>query len=301
MSPRMSSLIWVKDVMVSRTRQRKLKRLLCLVIGILAIVYALFPAVWIFSASLDPLNSLATQRLIPRTPSLKNYADLLSDPMNPFPHWIWNSSKVSTITSVLSVFLTSLGAYAFSRFRFRGRQSLLATLLLVQVFPNMLAMVALFLIVQQVGKYIPAMGLDSHGGLILVYLGGVLGGSVWLVKGFFDSIPRDLDESAMIDGASRWQVFWHVILPLVRPMLVVIGILTFIGTYGDFLLARVLIKSKEQYTLAVGLSMFIGGRYTVKWGLFAAGALMGAIPIVVIFLLVQNWIVSGLTRGAVKG
>ncbi len=301
MSPRMSSLIWVKDVMVSRTRQRKLKRLLCLVIGILAIVYALFPAVWIFSASLDPFNTLATQRLIPRTPSLKNYADLLSDPMNPFPRWIWNSSKVSTITSVLSVFLTSLGAYAFSRFRFRGRQSLLATILLVQVFPNMLAMVALFLIVQQVGKYIPAMGLNSHGGLILVYLGGVLGGSVWLVKGFFDSIPQDLDESAMIDGASRWQVFWHVILPLVRPMLVVIGILTFIGTYGDFILARVLIKSKEQYTLAVGLSMFIGGRYTVKWGLFAAGALMGAIPIVVIFLLVQDWIVSGLTRGAVKG
>jgi len=161
--------------------------------------------------------------------------------------------------------------------------------------------VALFLIMQQIGKYIPGMGLDSHGGLILVYLGGVLGGNVWLMKGFFDSIPRDLDESAMIDGASHWQVFWYVILPLARPILVVIGILTFIGTYGDVILARVLLKSAEQYTLAIGLWNFIEGWYTVKWGLFSAGALMGAIPILAIFYLVQDLIVSGLTRGAVRG
>ncbi len=297
----MSSLAWIKHVMASRTRQRKVKLLSRMVIGILAIVYALFPVVWIFSASLDPLSSLATQRLIPRDASFKNYADLLSDPNNPFLRWMWNSVKISTITSALAVFITSLGAYAFSRFRFRGRQSLLVSILLVQVFPNMLAIVALFLIVQQIGNYVPAMGLNSHGGLILVYLGGILGGNVWLMKGFFDSIPRDLDESAMIDGASHWQAFRHVVLPLVRPILVVIGILTFIGTYGDVILARVLIKSKEQYTLAVGLWMFIDGWYTVKWGPFAAGALMGATPIVAIYLLLQDLIVSGLTQGAVKG
>lgn len=297
----MSSLIWVRGVMASRTRQRKVKLFFCIVIGILAMIYALFPVVWIFSASLDPLGALATQRLIPRNASFKNYVDLLSDPNNPFLRWMWNSTKISTVSSALAVFITALGAYAFSRFRFRGRRSLLVTILLVQVFPNMLAIVALFLIVQQIGNYIPPMGLNSHGGLILVYLGGVLGGNVWLMKGFFDSIPRDLDESAMIDGASHWQAFRWVILPLVRPMLVVIGILTFMGTYGDVILARVLIKSAEQYTLAMGLWMFIEGWYTVKWGLFAAGALMGATPIVVVFYLVQDLIVSGLTKGAVKG
>jgi ABC-type maltose transport system permease subunit len=271
------------------------------VIGILTAVYALFPVAWIFSASLDPLQSLATQRLIPHRASFKNYRDLLSDPINPFARWMWNSIKISTITSVLTVFITALGAYAFSRFRFRLRQSLLKTILLVQIFPNMLAMVAIFLIMRQIGDYIPSMGLNSHGGLILVYLGGVLGGNVWLMKGFFDSIPRELDESAMIDGASHWQVFRWIILPLARPMLVVIGILTFIGTYGEVILARVMLKGMEQLTLAVGLWIFIDGWYTEKWGLFAAGALMGAAPIVVIYLLLQDLIVSGLTKGAVRG
>ena len=286
---------------VSRTRRRGTKLLLFGIVAALAIVYALFPVLWILSASLDPLNSLATQRLIPRKASLDNYRGLLSDPVNPFVRWMLNSMKVSSITSILAVLITSLGAYAFSRFRFRGRRGLLVSILLVQVFPNTLAIVALFLIVQQIGNYIPMLGLNSHGGLILVYLGGVLGGNVWLMKGFFDAIPRDLDESAMIDGASHWQAFRWVILPLVRPMLVVIGILTFIGTYGDVLVARVLIKAAEQYTLAVGLWMFIEGWYTVKWGPFAAGALMGAIPVLLIFYLVQGQIVSGLTRGAVKG
>lgn len=287
--------------MISRTRQRTIKLLIITIVGIIAIIYALFPVLWILSASLDPSNSLATQRLIPSNASIKNFIAILSDPVNPYPRWMMNSIKISSITSILTVFITSLGAYAFSRFRFRGRRSLLVTILLVQVFPNMLVVVALFLIMQQIGNYIPSMGLNSHGGLILVYLGGSLGGNVWLMKGFFDSIPRDLDEAAMIDGASHWQAFRYVILPLVQPMLIVIGILTFIGTYGDVILARVLIKSSEQYTLAIGLWMYIQGWYTVKWGLFAAGALMGAAPIILLFYLLQNLIVSGLTQGAVKG
>jgi arabinogalactan oligomer/maltooligosaccharide transport system permease protein len=289
------------NFMTSRTRRRRMKILLSALIGSFAITYTLFPVVWVFSASLDPLSMLATQRLIPPNASLKNYVDLLSDPINPFLFWMINSIKISTITSILAVFVTALGAYGFSRFRFRGRQSLLVSILLVQVFPNMLAVVAIFLIIQQIGRYIPSMGLNGHGGLILVYLGGILGGNVWLMKGFFDAIPRDLDESAMIDGASHWQAFRWVILPLVRPMLVVIGILTFIASYGDVILARVLIKSAEQYTLGIGLWMFIEGWYTVKWGPFAAGALLAAAPVIIIFYLLQDMIVSGLTKGAVKG
>lgn len=287
--------------LASQTRRKKLKLLVSVVIAVIAICYALFPVIWVLSASLDPLNMLATQQLIPRNASFKNYTDLLTDPVNPFLAWMWNSVKISSITSLLAVTVTALGAYAFSRFRFRGRQSLLVSILLVQVFPNMLAVVALFLIIQQIGHYVPSLGLNSHGGLILVYLGGILGGNVWLMKGFFDSIPRDLDESAMIDGASHWQAFRWVILPLVRPMLVVIGILAFIASYGDVILARVLIKSAEQYTLGIGLWMFIEGWYTVKWGPFAAGALLAAAPVLILFYMLQDWIVSGLTQGAVKG
>lgn len=296
----MSKLIQVKNIILSPICRKKIQLILRIVIGILAAIYALFAVVWILSASINPLHSLATQQLIPENASLRNYKNLLSDPINPFALWMWNSIKISIITSALCVFITSLGAYAFSRFRFSGRKNLLVTLLLVQIFPNTLAMVSLYLILHQIGNYIPLMGLNSHGGLILVYLGGVLGGNVWLMKGFFDSIPRSLDESALIDGASHWQVFWHIILPLARPMLVVIGILTFIGTYGDVILARVLLKNIEQLTLAVGLWMFIDGWYTEKWGLFAAGALMGATPILVIFYLLQDLIVSGLTKGAIK-
>jgi len=291
----------VKGFRASRSHQRRIQLFLRIVIGILASIYALFPVVFIVSSSLDAANSLAYQHFIPRNASLVNYHRLLNNPVYPYQRWMLNSIKVSSISSILAVFLTALGAYAFSRFRFRGRRSLLLTVLLIQVFPNMLAMVALFLLLQQIGNYIPSMGLNSHGGLILVYLGGVLGFNTWLMKGFFDSIPRDLDESAMIDGASHWQAFRHVILPLVRPILAVVGILTFIGTYSDFVLARVLIQSAENFTLAVGLYMFIAGRFTQQWGVFGAGALMGALPIVVLFLLLQDYLVSGLTRGAVKG
>lgn len=296
----MSKLIWVKNIVLSPICRKKIQLILRIVIGILAAIYALFAVVWILSASINPLHSLATQQLIPESASFRNYKDLLSDPINPFALWMWNSIKISTITSALCVFITSLGAYAFSRFRFSGQKNLLVTLLLVQIFPNTLAMVSLYLILHQIGNYIPMMGLNSHGGLILVYLGGVLGGNVWLMKGFFDSIPRSLDEAALIDGASHWKVFWYIILPLARPMLVVIGILTFIGTYGDVILARVLLKNIEQLTLSVGLWMFIDGWYSERWGLFAAGALMGATPILVVFYLLQDLIVSGLTKGAVK-
>jgi len=157
------------------------------------------------------------------------------------------------------------------------------------------------LLLQEIGHYIPSFGLNQHGGLILVYLGGAMGINTWLMKGFFDSIPRELDESAMIDGASHWRTFWKIIVPLVRPILAVVGILTFIGTYGDYLFALLLIKDKDLYTLAVGLSIFIGDQYSQKWGVFAAGALLGAIPIVVMYLLLQDFIVGGLTQGAVKG
>ena len=297
----MSSFGQVQRFWASANRRRKITLLLRLLIAVVTIGYALFPAIWVTSASLNPTGSLASQKLIPENASFVNFEELLNDPLHPFLLWLWNSVKISSIVSVLAVFMIALSAYAFSRFRFRLRRGLLLSVFLVQIFPNSLTIVGLFLLLQQIGNYIPSLGLNSHGGLILVYLGWVMGINVWLMKGFFDSIPRDLDESALVDGASHWQAFWYLILPLARPILAVVGILTFIGTFNDFIIARVLLQSTEEFTLMVGLYLFVADQFTQNWGVFAAGALMAGVPIVIIYLLLQDQIVSGLTQGAVKG
>ena len=281
--------------------QRRLGIAARLVVAVLLIVFSVFPVLWMISASLNPTGTLATQTLIPDNPSFENYRTLLS--LDQFPFWSWflNSLKVAGISAVLSLAITTVASYAFSRFRFRGRQTMLKALLLINAFPTLLALVATFLMVSQAGDVLPFLGLDSHTTLILVYLGGAMGVNIWLMKGFLDTIPRDIDESAMVEGASDWQIFTKLILPLLRPILIVILILNYITTYGEFVLARVLLRSNETYTLMVGLQIFSGAQFAQRWGVFAAGALMGALPIMVIYLALQDQIVGGLTQGAVKG
>ena len=178
---------------------------------------------------------------------------------------------------------------------------MLKAILLIQVFPSLLALVATFLMISQIGDVIAAiLGLDNHTSLILVYLGGSMGINIWLMKGYLDTIPRDIDESAMVEGATDWQIFTRLILPLLRPILVVIAIMNYIGTYGEFVLARVLLRSSETYTLMVGLQIFAGAQFTQRWGVFAAGALMGALPIMIIYLVLQDQIVGGLDPGCGK-
>lgn len=270
-------------------------------LALFLMLFAVFPVIWVISASINPSNTLASAQLIPNNFGWDNYRLLFESPEFPFARWIWNSIKISTITTVLSVSITTLAAYAFSRLRFKGRQAMLKGILLIQVFPGLLAMIAIFTLVTEVGTIIPRLGLNTHAGLIIVYLGGAMGVNIWLMKGFFDTIPRAIDESAMVDGATHWQIFSQLLLPLMRPILVVIGILSFIGTYGDFILARILLKSTEQYPLMVGLYIFTSGQFSQKWGAFAAGALIGAFPIMIIYLVLQDHIVGGLTQGAVKG
>jgi arabinogalactan oligomer/maltooligosaccharide transport system permease protein len=277
------------------------RRFIQIAVTILALIFALVPIAWIISAAFNPTSSMANQTFIPPNASIANFQELLNDPLHPFFLWMWNSTKVAGITSVLAVFVTMLTAYAFSRFRFRGRKPLLVTILLIQVFPNLLTMVALFLFLRQIGDYFPAFGLNSHGGLIMVYLGTQMGINIWLMKGYFDSIPRDIDESAAVDGASHWQTFWALIFPLVRPVLAVVGVLAFVGTFNEFVLARVLLRSTEQFTLMAGLYLFVDQNFAQSWGIFAAGALIGALPAAAIYTLLQDYIVSGLTQGAVKG
>ena len=285
------------------------------VIAILTAIYALVPVVFVVTAALNPLNTVSAASLIPSRITFQHFQRLLNDPLHPWATWILNSVIVSSVTAVIVVALCALAAYSFSRFRFRGRRLGLISLVIIQLFPNLLAVVALFLLLQAVGNSLPEtlelpggiriglprFGLDSLGGLMIIYIGGALGFNTWLMKAYFDTVPYDLDESALVDGATHFEAFRHVVLPLVRPVLAVIGILSFIGTYSDFLLARVMLSTTENYTLAVGMTLFIRGEFTRQWGVFAAGAVLGALPIVAIFLVLQRQLIGGLARGGVKG
>ena len=282
-------------------RKKYIVTILQLLLAIVTIGFAFFPIIWIISASFNPTGSLATQRLIPENVSIANYQRLLTNPLQPFPRWVLNSLKISVITAILGVLSIMLSAYSFSRFRFKGRRQLLLALLLIQVFPTLLMFVAIFFLFQQLGQYVPALGLNQHAPLILTYLGSQMGIQIWLMKGFFDSIPRDIDESALVDGASHWQIFWRLIFPLAKPMIVIVSLLIFIATYQEFVIASVLLKDKAQYTLMVGLYLFVSDNFSQNWGVFAAGGLLGALPIVILYQALQDQIVGGLTAGAVKG
>lgn len=290
-----------QKLQAERRRQKFRQTAMRMVLVFLALIYALFPAIWIFSASINPSNSLVGSNIIPEGATLDNYDTLLNTDRHPFDKWMFNTLKVGIITTFISVLISTFAAFSFSRFRFKGRDATLLTVFLVQVFPSSLTIVATFLLIQEIGNYVGWLGLNTHGGLILVYLGGALGINTWLMKGFFDTIPRDLDESAMIDGASQWRIFWQILFPLVRPIVAVVAVLTFIFVYNDYIIALTLIKDTDQQTLAVGLSTMLGDQFSQNWGIFAAGALIGAIPIVTVFLLMQDYLVGGLTSGAVKG
>jgi arabinogalactan oligomer/maltooligosaccharide transport system permease protein len=272
-------------------------------VGLAAIVFAVFPLVWIISASLNPTGTLTSQRLIPSGATLENYRKLLSGDEAPYRSWFTNSMVISGTAAVANTFLSALAAYAFSRMRFKGRRTGLLTVLLVQMFPQVLAFIAIFLMMVTIKGSFPAVGLGTRAGLVLVYLGGAMGVNTWLMKGFFDTIPKELDESARMDGATHFQIFRLIILPLVTPILAVLWLLSFIFLLNDFVLASAVLGQgdPENFTLSVGLFAFIGERFNARWGMFAAGAVMAGLPVVVAFQFLQRFIVSGLTQGAVKG
>lgn len=217
-----------------------------------------------------------------------------------FMQWLLNSVIVAVLTAFFTVVVCALGAYPFSRMRFPGRKYGLLFLVLLQMFPSIMAMVALYSLLRFTGKIFPMIGLDTIGGVIFIYLGG-LPFNMWLLKGYFDTIPDSMEESAMIDGATRFQTFIKIVLPLAVPILAVVFILCFMGTFNEFVLARIMLQNPKNYTFAVGLQSFANGPFQMEWGLFTAAALIGAIPMVIVFLFMQKYLVSGLTSGAVKG
>lgn len=269
--------------------------------AIVACIFALFPLVYAFSASLSPTGSLLGSNALFAEVTGANYQNLLTDPQNPFMTWFGNSMLISIITAAGAVLMGAAAAYAFSRFRFKFRGGGLMSLLIIQMFPQLLAFVAIFLLLFSISEVYPFLGLNSRMGLVAVYLGGALGANTFLMYGFFNTIPRDLDEAATLDGASHSQIYWTIILPLVTPILVVVGMLSFIASFSDFLLAQIVLQDPQKYTLAVGLYQFVSVQFGENWGVFTAGAILSAIPVVLLFLFLQRYIVSGLTGGAVKG
>lgn len=267
-------------------------------VGVLAVLWALFPVSYLVSASLNPLGNVVTSTMIPSAFSLDNFTELLDT--QPFGTWARNSLIVCTVVVFVQLLFSALAAYAFSRFRFTGRRGGLLALLLIQMFPQFLALVALYLMFTEIGEVIPAIGLDTLLGYIIMMCGSSLG-QVWLIKGFFDSIPKSLDEAAMIDGASHVQVFFRIILPLVRPILAVCGLLVLVGVLSEFIMASIFLRDTGNKTLATGLYGLIDADRSNNLGVFAAGAIMTAIPVVLVFLWLQKFIVGGITAGGVKG
>lgn len=261
---------------------------------------AIFPMLYVLSAALNPAGTMVGSNQLFSTISLENFVKLFNTPSQPYAKWFVNTLEVGLTTAFFTVLMCALAAYAFSRMRFTGRRFGLMTLLLVQMFPQMLAFVAIFLLLSSIGQIFPAIGIGSKIGLIMVYLGGALGVNTWLMYGFFNTVPSSLDEAARVDGASHARIFFTIILPLVTPSLAVIGLLSFISTLNEFVIASVVLNDTSNFTLAVGLYQFVSQETNSNWPLFSAGAVLAAIPVLVLFFIAQRWIVSGLTAGSVK-
>jgi arabinogalactan oligomer/maltooligosaccharide transport system permease protein len=278
-------------------------------VALLGIVFALFPIVYVTGAAFNEIPTLvgASANPIPQQVTLDNFKTILStnqpDPTKPTAHfalWYVNSIVIPGVAAIFSVLMGAMAAYAFARFRFKGRRVGMLTLLLIQMFPAFLSLVAIYLILQSLGQVFPFAGLTRFG-LILVYLGGALGVNTWLMKGFFDTIPMELDESARVDGATATQIFWGVILPLAVPVLAVITLISYVFTLNEFVIASFVLQTADSQTLIVGLHQFIADKYAKNWGPFAAGVLLTAIAPTALFFALQRYIVEGLTGGAVKG
>lgn len=280
-------------------------------VGIVAALIALFPVWFVVSAAFDRSDSVSGTSLVPTVFTLRNFGNILHNTVpdrtvqghvdSAFGRWYLNTFFLALITAFVTVVLGALAAYAFSRFRFRGRRMGMLFLLLIQMFPQLLLVVAIYLIVLNVGGVFHVIGLNTFTGLIVVYLGGALGVNAWLLKGFFDTIPAELDESARVDGATPAQIFWGVVLPLALPVLAVVGLISFVSTLNEFVIASALLQTQDHLTLPVGMRGFIDQQYGQRWGPFTAGALIAAVPAAILFLSLQKWIVSGLTQGSVKG
>ncbi len=285
-------------------------RVLATHLGLIAFVaLVMAPLLTIVSISLRPGN-LASGDLIPRHISLEHWKLALGIPYQaadgslvepPFPvlRWLWNSVKIAALSSFGIVAISTTAAYAFARLDFRGRRPILNTVLLLQMFPPVLTLVGLYAIFDTVGEHVGWLGVETHAGVVLAYLGGI-GLHVWTIRAYFQTIPVEIEQCATVDGASHFQAFRWVLLPMALPILMVVFVLAFVASIIEYPIASVLLRQVDNLTLAVGSRYYL---YEQKylWGDFAAAAVLSGVPITVVFMLSQRWIVSGLTAGGVKG
>jgi arabinogalactan oligomer/maltooligosaccharide transport system permease protein len=266
---------------------------------VLFTVAALMPVMWVLSMAFTPSQSFASGGLpIPTNPSLQNFADVVgttdADGSLLFLRQLFNSLVVSALTSIVGLTLATTAAYALSRWELPGKDRAMSAFLITQMFPGVVMAVPLYLLLDELGL------LDTLTGLVLVYATTTIPFSVWTLKGYFDTVPRDLEEAATLDGANRWQTFAWVILPLARPALAVTGLFSFMTAWNEFILAATLLGDPRSYTLPVVLQRYVTD-YGTEWGHFAAGAVLVSLPVIALFFALQRHFVEGLTAGAVKG
>lgn len=253
----------------------------------------LVPVSWIVLSSLQEGNSLFSSTFIPQKITFKHYVELFKE--TDFLLWYWNTFKIAIANMCISLVITTLTAYVFSRYNFKGKKTTLISVLVLQMFPSFLAMTAIFILLSKLNL------LDTHLGLILVYSAGQVPYNSWLVKGYFDGIPKTLDEAARVDGAGHLTIFVRIIMPLARPILVLIAITNFMGPWFDFIFPNLVLRSQDKRTLAMGIFDWITTGANDNFTMFAAGAILVAVPITILFLILQKHIVKGLSAGAVKG
>jgi len=279
--------------MIGVSLKNKMTNIVIYTILTLTAIGVLYPVVWVVTGSMNPGDSLFSTRLIPESLSFKHYIYLFQE--TNYLIWYKNTLKIAFWNMILSTFLVVTAAYAFSRFRFPGRKQGLMAMLVLQMFPGFMGMIAIYILLLQLDL------LDNHWGLILVYAGGSIPFGAWLVKGYFDGLPRSLEEAAKIDGASHITIFYKIMMPLSKPILVFIAVNNFIGPWMDFIFARLVLRSGDKKTLAVGLFEMVTGRGNSEFTTFAAGAVLVAVPITILFFIFQDQLVDGLKAGANKG
>ena len=261
----------------------------------------IYPILWIVFASFNPSQSMFSSTLVPKEMSLSNYIWLFTSPDSKYLLWFRNSLKISVIVMVLQVVLVSFTAYAYSRFTFKGKKFGLLIFMVLQILPPTSAMIAFYAL----GILLGLVQNHAHAYLIAIYVGSAIPGNTYLVKGYLDNIPKELDEAAYLDGAGNFTTFFLIVMPLAKPILAVQALWAFMTPLQDFVIAKLIIRDPELNTLAVGLQTFVSGSMTggaqMQFTKFAAGSLLTALPIALLFIFLQKYLISGLTAGGTKG
>jgi arabinogalactan oligomer/maltooligosaccharide transport system permease protein len=261
---------------------------------IVLVIVSIYPIFWIVAASFREGTSLYSTELIPRKITFDHYIELFTSKEYMYTRWYMNTLQVAFLTMICSTTIVTISGYVLSRFRFKARKTILSSILILGMFPSFMSLTAIYVMLVQLKLY------DNLYALVGIYSAGALMGS-FQVKGFFDTIPKSLEESAKLDGASNWQVMTRIMLPLSKPLLVFIALTSFTGAWVDFILARLLIQTPEKQTLAVGLYSLVSEVQTSNASLFATGAVLIAVPITILFIALQRYLVTGMMAGAEKG